>query len=146
MDIYRLTQSDTSEVLNVVTDAMVFITGDHSTLGLNGSSNDTIQVFGQSDGVSFFFTHDITIHDHGSGTRISSSGAPQNLTIYDFQHDPTGSVHVGREGNQPVLASDNRGGTLVTFGSTTGSIDFVGDKHVTVSGVPGDFNFFNSSG
>ena len=72
-------------------------------LGLNGSSNDTIQVFGQSDSVSFFFTHDITIHSHGSGTRISSSAAPQNLTIYDFQHDPTGSVHVGREGNQPVL-------------------------------------------
>jgi hypothetical protein len=143
-DIFRLTQSNISESLQV-SNSMVFVSGDNDRLFLEGQ-DDTVSVFGQRDFVDMLHGagSDTTIHDHGTGTEIFMLGAPQDMTIFNFQTDPSGQVEVHQE--YPItLTPDGHGGTVATFGPGPGSIDFVGDKHLVAGGgVNGVFTINNA--
>lgn len=140
---YTLTPAHSGTTLQL-SNTMIFIRDDNLGLGLAGSTNDTIAVYGHNDHVSFSFgaTNNMVVQDHGVGTQIYEIGLPINLTVEDFQYDHTGIVRIGHTAAIPTLTSDHHGGTLATFGVPDGaSVDFVGDRHVTASHTPGTITF-----
>jgi hypothetical protein len=90
------------------------------------SSDDTIIATGRNQTIAMIDSPNLTIVDHSRGLTIDPLYGGFQLTVRDFQHDPTGQVHV--VGIIRSYTPDGHGGTLLSWIGPTagGSIDFVG--------------------
>lgn len=131
------------------------ISGDDATFVLDKSNgflvfanayNSVAFIDGNQDAVSFnwrdeHLDNNDRVADMGQGTTVSvgfgnllASYGPlpyQNLQLFDFGHDKTGSIDVW--GRSFWLSSDGHGGTDVWY--PNGKLDVVGDAHLTASQV-----------
>jgi hypothetical protein len=122
------TYSDTGD-----NNAVFILTGHHASLALFSNSGSRVFVTaGTNDSVSLNpgDSHE-RIYDNGYGTTLSFPDVTAPVSVYDFQFDPAGTIHVV---NRPqtltgLIKPDGHGGTLV------GNIDLVGDKHVSPSQI-----------
>ena len=96
------------------------------------SSNDTVVTLGHNQSLTLQADTHETIIDAGQGLNLSFLGS-NNITVVDFQHDPTGHINLLRDSAKPTLASDGHGGTLMTASNGV-SVDFI-KAHVTQSQV-----------
>jgi hypothetical protein len=113
-DVFILTGHKAHLALFSDSDSRVFITG---------GTNDSVAL-DASD------SHE-RIYDGGHGTVLSFTGMPEPVSVYGFQFDHAGTIHIAN-GPQTVtglIQPDGHGGTMV------GNIDLVNDTNVSPSQI-----------
>lgn len=117
----------------------VWVGGYQDTIDFSRSSGNTVVSYGLDQTVSFDYSGANTVFDYGEGLNLRESMATTQLTVYDFQFDPTGTVTLAAATG--VITPDGHGGSfLQVHGEGTvpwngAKIDFVGDPNLTMAQV-----------
>jgi hypothetical protein len=119
------------------TTGLNYVNGEHIHFGGTGdrlqfieSTDDTITATGRNQAIAMIDSPGMTIVDHARGLTIAPEFGGFNMTVEDFQHDPTGRIFVTAGINPSTIhyTPDGHGGTVLSWAGPTsgGRVDFVG--------------------
>ena len=111
--------------------------GSDDTLTFVRSGSDTVTTTGTDQTVNLDIGSAFTIIDRGSGLNVEIGETVNQVTIEDFQNDPTARIVLALASQTATIAPDGYGGTLVVasgFGANT-AIDLVGDAKFSAAQI-----------